>query len=442
MIEYVLLVVAIVLWYISRDPYPNIKGDYGSLLFGTTFEAMQDKLTMQMQHFLEKHSRYGPIAKVRIAFGKVGILVSDAPSAKQILCGSNFSRGPELQDSLIDMMPLSLFSFPTGATWKKHRKLLQPAFGPMHLNHTIATSEKVVDRLISFLKTLDGKAVNMFPIANAFALDVLGPVIFGYEFCALQSVIDEEYNEGLAVSNKIGVMVVLRFGLPSFIWPFVGAAKNNKDTKWIQSYFDRRVLPAIQERKKAVVDGTVEQKSFGMDVLQRLLEDDSLSDKEVVQEVMGFFLAGHDTTVNSLTSVMYEIAKDPQVQKRLRAEFQTVLKDEPLSMESIGQCKYLDAVIKETMRLHSVIHGITRVCSKEAMLMEHKIKPGVAALSLDTCYCPDWNLAQESALLGRTRKVQPRQMGEKQPVPGSYMPFGDGPMNCIGQKMSLLEMRK
>jgi cytochrome P450 len=124
------------------------------------------------------------------------------------------------------------------------------------------------------------------------------------------------------------------------------------------------------------------------------------------------------------------------VQEKVAKEVVSIFgESDAISYDKIPQLKYLDNVIKETLRLHTVAEVIpSRISTDEVVVMGHKFRKGVEFLMYvggihrNPDYWPD-----PLAFIPDRFEVTPK--------PSTFLPFGEGPMNCIGQKMSMIEMK-
>ncbi|KAI8916251.1 cytochrome P450 [Gorgonomyces haynaldii] len=384
MFFWLLLIVAFLFW-ITRERHPQIPGFYGHWLFGVLPELQ--KLSKQRQSHLFFRKFIGKrIGKFRLLFGQQAYVIAHPDVARQVWRDTeHFTRDPRFQNAVIDLMPFALFVIPGGDVWKKHRRLLQPGFGPVHLEHAQTAAETLSDQLVAYLKTLADKSepIDIHAAMNALALDILGQVAFNADFKS-------------------------RYSLPSFAWPFVGAARDGPEAKKVVQFFDSIVSPLIEQRRRQIQDGIIDQKDHKMDFLQRLLlADDKMTPEEIRGEIIG----------------QLPTLKHPEIQERLYQDLLLHYKDRPLTIESLSECKYLDNVIKEGQRLHSTVIGSPR----------ETIKPARFRILMMAFH-------SDPALWEEPEKFNPDRF-EKPIVPGSFMPFGDGQMNCIGQKMAMIEMK-
>ncbi|KAG2225657.1 hypothetical protein INT45_012129 [Circinella minor] len=187
------------------------------------------------------------------------------------------------------------------------------------------------------------------------------------------------------------------------------------------------------------------------DLLTLMLEsakegNDKLTDEELLSNICGFFVAGHDTTANALSYIMYNLATHPKVQEKVREEANQVLGNQPVdvlpTMEQIKEMPYTQMVIKETLRLNVVAETIVpRKVTEDTDLGGVLIKKG-AQVQLDIMGThrnpkiwnnPDSFDPERFAPGGEAEKVA--KMGN------GWVPFSNGARMCIGLNFSLTEQR-
>ncbi|KAJ3347119.1 hypothetical protein HDU83_002368 [Entophlyctis luteolus] len=166
------------------------------------------------------------------------------------------------------------------------------------------------------------------------------------------------------------------------------------------------------------------------DLLDRLLEANSVnsekfSNEEVFGETIGFLMAGHDTTANTISFALYEIARHPEVQKKLKSEIQGSIgpSSENELIEYVEKFKYLDCVVKESQRLHSAVPVVARSTLNPVYHDGYVIPANVPVWSNPLEFVPERWLDGDSIL------------------PNSFLPFGDGQHNCVGKKMAVSEIK-
>jgi cytochrome P450 len=153
-------------------------------------------------------------------------------------------------------------------------------------------------------------------------------------------------------------------------------------------------------------------------------DGDVLSDAELRDQLITFLLAGHETTATALSGALHELAHHPEVLRRAQ---QAV--DNP-SQEGD---QYLDAVIKEAMRLRPVIFQAPRTLTEDTDVAGCRLPAGVVvspALGL---------VGLSEALHDYVGEFRPDRFLAGNPAPNTWIPFGGGPRRCIGAAFSLVE---
>ena len=437
MLEYFLLF-AIALWLLNwKDHFSNVPGPSRFHLISTIVSLFTNKKEEFGFWIKENAKAYGSIYKADFLARRL-LIITDAASAKRIFTEPDtFYRNDMFQNNVMDVMRYALFVIPSGEEWKRHRKLLQPGFAPSHLRHATIMSQKTIDIFIRHLdikfKNKESAVFNMFHVFHAIALDIIGHVAFGYDFQSTQNQLDGVHDEGYALMETMSKAIRTRFIIPKLFWRFFGVHYNSPNSKKIQTYFTQAIEKVISKRKETNQAGIV-QKDYEMDVLQRLLRsEDKMPMEELRTEIIGFFLAGHETTANALTCIFYEVSKRPDVQNKI---FQEVSRfEQDVTFEEISQLKYVENVIKEVLRIHPIVQRTTRCTAHDTQVLGHTIPQGTwLMLNIGGLHVKEeyWN---------EPHVFNPDRWETDTIVPGSYLPFGDGPRNCIGQKMALLEMK-
>ncbi|XP_077879135.1 cytochrome P450 3A4-like [Ictidomys tridecemlineatus] len=164
-----------------------------------------------------------------------------------------------------------------------------------------------------------------------------------------------------------------------------------------------------------------------------------LSDIEIAVQSIIFILAGYHTTSTTLSFIMYVLATHPDVQKKLQQEVDETLPNKaPVTYDVLFEMKYLDMVVNETLRLYPAVERIVRVCKKDVELNGVFIPKGIIVA------IPIYSLHQNSMYWPETEKFYPERFSKKNKVsinPYVYMPFGNGPRNCIGMRFALMNMK-
>ncbi|MFJ8160238.1 cytochrome P450 [Streptomyces sp. NPDC096136] len=158
-----------------------------------------------------------------------------------------------------------------------------------------------------------------------------------------------------------------------------------------------------------------------------------LSDQEVADQVITFFIAGTETTAGLLSWVLYELARHPAVQDRLHAHVTRVLDGGPPRAADVPALTYLGRVLDEALRLHSITWLVTRTVTRATALGGTHLPAGTTvALSQ---YAVHWN----PLVHPRPLVFDPDRWAGRPPDRTSFIPFGSGPRRCIGDRFALQE---
>jgi cytochrome P450 len=174
------------------------------------------------------------------------------------------------------------------------------------------------------------------------------------------------------------------------------------------------------------------------DILSLLLSaryDDgtTLTDDELLTQMMNLIVAGHETTASSLAWAFQHIHHEPAVKARLVEELRAL--PEPLDPEAVARLPYLEAVCSETLRLTPVAPMIGRKLRKGLTLQGYDLPPGVA-VGIGIL-----QVHRRADLYPEPERFRPERFLERTYTPFEYLPFGGGARRCIGAAFALYEMK-
>ena len=215
--------------------------------------------------------------------------------------------------------------------------------------------------------------------------------------------------------------------------------------EWLWHPGKARMLRAAREEREAVARlvarRRLEHEKRG-DILGRLLEarrpdtGEEMSDEQLVDNLVTFLAAGHETTAKLLTWALYLLARAPDWQERLRAEALAVAGGAPIAAEHIDQLVLTQRVLKETMRLYPPAPVLTRVTAEEVELDGRKIGKGVPIVM------PIYAVHRHRKIWHDPDRFDPdRFLPEREATyqRAQFMPFGFGPRTCIGSSFAMIE---
>jgi cytochrome P450 len=363
-------------------------------------------------HFIPAlHRRYGEVFSIRILPEGRHLVVFHRPEhVKEIFAGDpevfHAGKGNAILGPVMGEHSLLLVD---STQHKRARKLLMPAFNA----HALRGYEDMVTRLT---KAEVGGWVEDQPFEslermNALTLEVILQVVFG--------VTDERRLGQLRplVNRTVNIPPLVFLG-----WGFPRLQKYGPWRRTIENQveLDRVIFAEIAERRAA------SDLADRPDVLSRLLRvrDESgegLTDEELRDQLVTLLLAGHETTATALAWALHELGKDPVQETRAR--------DAALS----GDDAYLEAVLKESMRLHPVIPMVVRHLMAPATIGGVDLPAGAnVAASIILAH------ESETSHPDHTR-FRPERFLDGEVAINTWIPFGGGVRRCIGAGFSLME---
>ncbi|KAI8854074.1 cytochrome P450 [Chytridium lagenaria] len=156
-----------------------------------------------------------------------GIAKSELPG------GMNWSN--MIVPMTVGMFAYGLFIMPTDDIWKKHRKFLQPGFGPSHLRRAIEVTNDVMDTLLNVWAQRvdefgDLYETDIFHIASSITVDIIGQVAFSYDYGCIKNHENPESLTAMKAYQHSFEVINIRFSVPSFLWGFVGVSVSSGET--------------------------------------------------------------------------------------------------------------------------------------------------------------------------------------------------------------------
>lgn len=333
----------------------------------------------------------GPVFHFKVKpFDNSTFFISDPKVAEALLSSHKILDKHSDYDFLKPWLGTGLL-LSTGDKWFKRRKILTPAFHFQILEKFVTIMNEQSKIFVKKLETVKGREVNIFPLVNLLALDVICG-LFGLEFynqfmirtLLLEAAMGCKINAQLedskyvrAVHRTTEIFIQRRFSplkRSSFIYQFTGMYRREKKALEILHGFTDQV---IRSRRDELLN-RISQESFDIDVnskkkvvlldilLQATVDGKSLTNMDIREEVDTFMFAGHDTVTSGLSFCLYNIAKYPDVQQKIFNEIQAL--DSEVCLSTLNNMNYLELVIKESLRLFPPVPHFARKLTEEATL--------------------------------------------------------------------------
>ncbi|CAB3369782.1 Hypothetical predicted protein [Cloeon dipterum] len=343
----------------------------------------------------------------------------------------------------------------TGSKWHSRRKLLTPAFHFKILEQFVPVFAEntaiLVEILKKKIKSNNSAPVNIVPLVTHCALDIICETAMGTSVHA-QTDSESEYVSAMYEITDLIVYRMLRPWLhPDFIHDMTPTGRNFKRCLKTLHGFTNNVIQERKEefrRRKASGEPTHDGDDIGMkkrtaflDLLLEMSEGKGeFSDEDIREEVDTFMFEGHDTTAMAMSWGLYYLGCNPDVQQKCVEELEEIFGDDNRAptYTDLSQMKYLERVIKETLRLRPSVFMIGRQVTTDLKFDGFSFPKGTGI------YLHIISIHQNPKLYPNPEKFDPDRFLPENALgrhPYAYIPFSAGPRNCIGQKFAMLEQK-
>ncbi|MBK8029277.1 MAG: cytochrome P450 [Chloroflexi bacterium] len=392
----------------------------GHFLLGNLSDFTRDTLA-----FLLDVRQYGDLVKWK--FGPFPAYIVNSPALMHQMLVADAEHYDKDRTSRVILNPVlgeGVFTS-NGDFWKKQRKLVAPSF---HTKRIGAYGEVMVDyanRLVA--KWEDGDTLIIDHEMTALTMEVISKTLFDAQVGAETEEISEQITILLEVLNH-------RFNslFPTPLWV---PTPENRAFKRAIAKLDEIVARFVAQWRAAGVD-----KGDLLSMLLQARDDDGnpMSDKQVRDEAVTLFGAGHETTSNALTWVWYLLSQNPDAEARLHDELARVLGGRNPRMEDLPNLPYTEMVVKEAMRLYPPAFAVVREANTDVELGGYTLPKGsiimgnIYGIQRDERYFPNPDRFDPDRFSADNEKQIPKY---------AYLPFGGGPRVCLGNAFAMMEAR-
>ncbi len=369
--------------------------------------------------FLERCSRrYGDLFTVRFPIGTVAFM-ADPALIKQVFTGDpdTFHAGEANATPLEPLMGRNSVLLLDGREHMRQRKLMLPSFHGERMQRYGDVMRDVTEQEIATWPV--GEPFGLRPRTQAITLQIIMRTVFGIDDAERLARLGERLGAMLDIGMQSRALAVialprLRRTVGRRIW---------KRFLRLRAAADAEIYDEIARRRQAA---DVADRDDVLSILLQARDEDgrALTDEELRDELMTLLVAGHETTATSLAWAFEQLLRHRPELARLQAE-----------VESANGDEYLDAVIKETLRLRPVVPGVIRKLTAPIELAGHEIPAGmrVAPNIYLTHRRPD--------VFPEPERFRPERFIERPAETYSWIPFGGGVRRCLGAAFATYEMK-
>ena len=396
------------------------QGPKGGRVMGNMREFNRD-----MFGFVERCAReFGDVVFTRFLYVPAYFLFHPEHIEYVLATGSkNFVKPMSLRSPFFMRLVGNGLVTSEGDFWRRQRRLAQPAF---HRDRVASYGETMVafaERMLSPWR--DGETRDAHEEMMRLTQSIVVKTLFSAD------VSDEADRVGAALRRIVrpfASQATLKWILDNRL-PTPGHFRYNRAVREI----DRVVYQIISERRASGADTG--------DLLSMLLraqdEDGSqMTDRQLRDEVMTLFLAGHETTALTLTWAWYLLARNPEAESKLHAELSEVLGGRAPTVEDLPRLRYTEWVVKESMRLYPPAYAVGREAVRDCEVGGYRIPEGMQVFAFQ------WVVQRDARWYEEPEAFRPERWREEvaSRLPKfAYFPFGGGPRQCIGNFFATME---
>ncbi len=395
-------------------------------MLGSLFDAQRDPIGMLMRGA----DHYGDVVAYRFVNHDF-FLLNDPDGIQHVLQQANWNyikgfgyRG--LREVLGNGLVTS-----EGDFWRRQRKLAQPGFHRERLKSFAAT---MCDSTAEYLARWERES-DVLDIHGALSELTLRIVV--------RTLFSSEVKQPDAFCDAISVMLKqAEYHSRTLV----------RAPYWMPTSRNRRFKQAM-EHLDGTVYGVIESRRSGGDTHQDLLAmlmtardentAEQMSDRQLRDEVLTMFGAGHETTANALTWLWYLVGQHPGVEARMRTEVQEALQGRTPTVEDLAKLQYVERVIQESMRLYPPAWAIERQAVSDDVVGGYRIPAGAVVMISPYVlhrHPKHWaDLEGSGPEIFDPDRFLPERSKDRHRF--AYLPFGGGPRMCIGNAFAMMEAK-
>ncbi|XP_055378932.1 cytochrome P450 6A1-like [Condylostylus longicornis] len=415
-------------------PYGNLKGVGSKVMIGERFRELY-KAGKKLNH---------PFVGIYMLISPSALIIDLDLMKKMYIKDFQYFHDRDIyhneEDDPLSAHLLSL----TGVKWRNLRPKFSPTFTSGKMKFMFTTVLKVGEKLVEFLEESiqnsksDRAELQMKEVFSRFTTDVIGTCAFGIECNSLKDPNGEfrRYGRKIIEEPRHGVLMRL---FATFFPNLCRKLHIKSERDDVSEFFITALEKTIEYREK----NNVKRNDF-LDMMIELKnspnEDERVTFNEIAAQAYIFFFAGFETASTTLGFCVYELAKNPEIQQKCREEIENVYRKhgEKWTYEGVMELHYMHRVVDETLRKYPPVPINLREVASDYLVTETNdvIEKGqraivpVYGIHHDEEYYPDPEKFDPDRFLPENIAKRPQF---------TYLPFGEGPRNCIGKRFGLMQ---
>jgi cytochrome P450 len=316
-----------------------------------------------------------------------------------------------------------------GELWRRQRRIIQPSFRRDTVRELGGGMGVQIDRMLDRWATshLSSGPFDVHAELMRLTLEIIAKALFQLELDQGEdSISSQVFSDSIGtIAARITAVIEAPSWMPT--------ASNRKLARAVAS-LDRVVMQIIDARRRS---GEDRDDLLGALLRARDDEDQPIDDKQVRDEVLTMFLAGHETTAVSLGWTLWLLTQNPDACARMVAEIDAAIGCTPPTVEDIGKLGYVKQVFLESMRVIAPVWSGARNCIEHDTLGKgYPVEPGDRVMNVI------WLTHKHPEFWPEPERFDPERFEPQRFAAQhkfAYLPFADGPRKCAGEHFATME---
>jgi cytochrome P450 len=384
-----------------------------------------------LKPFVRLFENYGPLYRIRLPLGHNLIVLAHPAAVEHVLRSrqENYVKG-SVYDGARLLLGKGLVTS-EGDLWRRQRALANPAFRPSRLERYLATMAECTRQLIvSWKSGGDHASVDAQEEMTRLTMSIVGQTLFGMDLSHLSERARSGFDTAL---RSIGRRGPANLQVPLWL-PTPGNIRFRKALGELDSIV-YEIIGRFRSGEAVNADRTL----LGAYVAARDPDTgEGMSDRQLRDEIITLYLAGHETTASLLTWSLYWLARRPDIAERVSAEIDGQAWGGTPNPEQLKRLQYTSRFISEVLRLYPPAWTIARNSVEEDVILGYHI-PANAIVMLSPYLAHRWPEVWPEPLRFDPDRFAPDIVKDRHPF--AYFPFSLGSRICIGMQFALLEAR-
>nr|QBC73130.1 cytochrome P450 mono-oxygenase [Osmia bicornis] len=423
----------------------GVVGPTPTPFFGNTMDLIFTNISLR--HYIKTaYDQYKNEPMIGLYLMKKPSLILNDPELIKHVLIRDFSKFADRGALVYEKTePLSPHLFNLEAErWRPLRARLSPIFTPGKMKEMFYLIIECSQHLEKYLakEVEKGEPLECRELTTRFTIDVIGSCAFGIEMNALADGRSEFHQKGRNVFDAT-FENVFRFKMKQFFPELYDLLGYIIPERRLASFFTKAVMDTIKYRQ--------ENDIFRPDFINMLMElkahpeklnNIELTDSLLTAQAFVFFSAGFETSSTTISNTLYELAVNQEIQNKLREEIMEYCSKDKgeLEYETVKEMEYLDKVFKETLRMYPAVSLLIRNAISNYTFDGTKVSIPKGT----KIWIPVFALHRNSDIYPNPDSFDPERFNEDAVAARNsmhYLPFGDGPRNCVGARFAIYQTK-